>query len=80
VQSKKESLIETILNIGSGFVLSWIATSYLLSYWFTISVPIKDAFWITVIYTFISILRSYFWRRIFNHYLKKKNSKENGEN
>jgi len=71
MQSKWESLVETILNTASGFVISWLMTTWVLPlYGFSISA--SQGFQITVIFTVVSILRSYFWRRTFNRYIAVK--------
>jgi len=65
-QSKLESTIETSLNIGSGFILAY-------STWLFVIIPliekgylsIDDSLIITSIFTVITFVRSYFWRRMF---------------
>ncbi len=61
MQSKKGSLTEIGLNTASGFVVSFAITSFLLPYMVTVG-----AFGITCIFTVVSLVRSYVWRRIFN--------------
>jgi len=65
-QTKIESLIETITNIFTGFIISY-------SLWRFVLTPviergylnINDAFTITAIFTVTSVVRSYYWRRFF---------------
>ena len=69
MQSKAESKFEVACNIGSGAIISTV-------YWQIGVVPQLDLFggysawwiapFITVQFTIISVLRSYFWRRYFN--------------
>lgn len=66
MQSKKESMIETISNIGSGMLISWIATLYILPLLLPVQVRASEALTVTCFYTMISLIRSYFWRRFFN--------------
>ena len=61
MQSKKGTCTEILLNTGSGFVVSFAITSFLLPYMVTVG-----AFGITCIFTVVSLVRSYIWRRIFN--------------
>jgi len=70
-QSKKHSAMEIGLNYLSGFVIAWAA-------WHWGAVPImawltahgygepETGFIITLFFTVISVIRSYFWRRLFN--------------
>lgn len=71
-QTKLESLIEQIMNIGSGFFLAWatwewVVLSFIAWGWLTI----QDTFLITCIFTVVSFIRSYYWRRFFNAELHK---------
>jgi hypothetical protein len=64
-QSKLESSIEVCLNTASGFVISWCVYRYIVfPYMLTMSVD-EQAWWITALFTVVSIFRSYFWRRFF---------------
>ena len=65
-QSKLESRIEIFVNYVSGFIiayLSWQVLAYgpMTWGWF----DIYDSFIITSIFTVISMIRSYAWRRFF---------------
>jgi len=66
MQSKRESLMETGLNVGSGFLIAWIMTITVLPL-FGLHTTINESFQITLIYTLVSILRGYLWRRYFNN-------------
>ena len=71
MQTRKHSAVETLLNTASGFVVSWGVWYVLAPVW---GVP-RDAQQttsITVVFTVVSIVRSYAWRRIFNHYQKRE--------
>jgi len=61
MQNKKSSMVEVGLNTASGFVVSFAITSFLLPYMVGIG-----AFSVTCIFTVVSLIRSYFWRRFFN--------------
>ena len=75
MQTRKGSLFEITCNYVSGFVIAWLVWCY----W---AVPIMAickelglveptvGFIITALFTLVSVIRSYFWRRFFNHRLK----------
>lgn len=64
-QLKSYSFIEAIFNTVLGFGISMVANLIVLP-WFGFKVSIHDAFNIGVIFTIISIIRSYVLRRLFN--------------
>jgi hypothetical protein len=65
MQTQWESFMETVFNTASGFAISWLLTTWVLPmYGFAITVG--QGFQITCIFTVISVLRSYVWRRTFN--------------
>ena len=70
MQSRKHSIAETVLNTLSGFIISWVMTLIVLP-WFGSNITAGQGFIITVIYTIVSVIRSYFWRRLFNRLHKK---------
>lgn len=64
-QSKKHSFLESIVNVAIGYgiaILSQIAIFPL----FGIHIPLRDNLLIGVIFTIVSIVRSYALRRAFN--------------
>ena len=65
MQTRLISLIEAMLNTASGFIISWIMTFTVIPL-FGYNVTISEGFGITVIYTVVSLVRSYLWRRYFN--------------
>jgi len=64
-QSKRASLLESLFNTFSGFLLS-LVTGYFLYPVFGMTQSWGNSFWITVIFTIISIARNYGSRRLFN--------------
>lgn len=65
MQSKLHSLLEAWVNIAVGFWISVVANLVVLPlYGYPVSVG--DAFGIGLIFTAISLVRSYVLRRIFN--------------
>ena len=74
-QSKIESHIEALVNIGSGFILSFLVWLYIVSPLIRVEVlnynSPTDGLYITLIFTITSYIRSYFWRRFFNKGIHK---------
>lgn len=66
MQTHKESILEAIANTGSGMAISWG-----LTIWMFHTSP-AESLNIVIIYTAVSVARSYFWRRIFNKKAKGK--------
>lgn len=66
------ALIETCLNTASGFFLSYMTWVLIVVPLYDLPVTTHDNLSITMIFTVVSIIRGYFWRRIFN-----KNDKTN---
>ena len=72
MQTRKGSLLEATLNIGSGFIVAMLVWQLIAAPLFGYKVTLYDNFWLTMIFTVVSMVRSYFWRRLFNHYIVKK--------
>ena len=67
MQTKKGSMTEVLLNTFSGFIISLILTYNLLPQ-FGFEVTGNQSVMITAIYTVVSVIRSYLWRRCFNRF------------
>lgn len=81
-QSKKHAGLEAVVNIGSGMFIAF-TLSQLASYcapeirmyiWtgFEWNVGAGSNLFMTVVLTFVSMARSYVWRRVFNKVHVKK--------
>lgn len=71
-QSKVESRVEVTANYLSGFLLAWFTMTWVVTPLVTLGVMHWDnAFAVTTIFTVVSILRSYYWRRFFAKNLHK---------
>ena len=66
-QSRLHSFFEAALNTGVGFVLSFLTNLIVLPF-FGMHPSASDSFWITVIFTVISLARSFALRRLFEHF------------
>lgn len=65
MQSRKMSLIESVVSTLLGYSVATAANFYILPL-FGYKVSLRDASWIGVIFTVISLIRGYFVRRLFN--------------
>ena len=65
MQSKRDSLIETLTNVGIGWFISFIAKMLVLPL-FGYNINLTDGVLISIIFTIISIIRGYVVRRWFN--------------
>ena len=64
MQTKTQSLVEATTNIGVGFVIS-VGVWQLLATYYGYDMPLSRNLEITTIFTFVSIARSYIFRRMF---------------
>lgn len=71
MQSRMSSFTESCLNTASGFVISF-AAGFVVFPMFGFPTSITTNLSLTAIYTVISVVRSYVWRRIFNNRQKSK--------
>jgi len=71
-QSKLESFIESFLNIISGFIIALLVWMYIVPILFNVKSNLSQGFGITLLFTFMSIIRSYIWRRYFNNVTRKR--------
>ena len=65
MQSKRESMIETLTNVSIGWFISFIANMLVLPL-FGYNINLTDGLLISIIFTIISIVRGYVVRRWFN--------------
>ena len=65
-----KSLLESFCNVGSGFVISLLVWEYIISYLFNIEKDFTEGIQVTMIFTVISIVRGYLWRRFFDRKFK----------
>ena len=65
MQSKKQSLVETITSVFVGWVIGVILNMLVLPL-FDYDVSLTDGVLISIIFTAVSVIRSYIIRRWFN--------------
>lgn len=69
-QRKNHSAIETVLNVGSGYFIAMTLNIFFLPHFVQgiIEQSIYTAIIIGLVYTGISMVRSYIFRRAFTHF------------
>jgi len=66
-QTKIDSFIEQVFNVGSGFILAALTWEFIIRPLLTTqNLTVDNTLPIVTIFTFISVVRGYVWRRIFN--------------
>lgn len=67
MQSKKRSFIEAVTNVLVGYLVAVISNLIVLPL-FGYQVSLFDGFAIGIVFTVISLIRSYVIRRLFNRF------------
>jgi hypothetical protein len=67
MQSKRHSLMEAVLNVLIGYWIA-IATQMAVFPLFGIHIPLEQDLLIGLIFTVVSLVRSYALRRVFNRW------------
>ena len=65
MQSKKQSLIETLTSVFVGWLIGVILNLTILPL-FDYNITVVDSLWVSLIFTVISVVRGYVIRRFFN--------------
>ena len=73
MQSKKLSFIEAVTNTFAGFIVSYI-TLLILNKYFDMGLGYIESVEVVLIFTFISIIRNYLIRRLFNTFNSAKST------
>ena len=67
MQSRTESLVETSINVATGFIISYSFWKFVLVGWIKSGyITIDDNLIITCLFTVLAVARGYIWRRFFN--------------
>jgi hypothetical protein len=77
MQSKIGSLIETLINIGTGFLISMMINIWILPQVGCQVTAGQNVFMVTV-FTVASVIRSYVFRRVFNAWTIRSISRQPG--
>lgn len=65
MQTRAQSVVETVWNYVVGFLLAWLMNKYVLA-WMGYPVSNNQATGLTFLFTAVSVIRSYTVRRFFN--------------
>ena len=65
-QSRKMSAVESGTQTAMGFIVAWAAWVWIVGPWFGYDVAARSGFEITLFFTFLSLVRQYVFRRLFN--------------
>ncbi len=65
MQSKRQSLIETLTSVFVGWLIGVILNLTILPL-FDYNITVVDSLWVSLIFTVVSVIRGYVVRRIFN--------------
>ena len=65
MQSKKQSLIETLTSVFVGWLIGVILNLTVLPL-FDYNITVVDSLWVSLIFTVVSVARGYVIRRWFN--------------
>lgn len=71
-QPRLHSLVEQGLNVASGFILALLIWMYVIMPVYGLQVSFSENVGITIIFTVVSVIRGYFWRRLANWYQERK--------
>jgi hypothetical protein len=64
MKSNKRNLLESVIDVGSGLLLA-IGIQLIVFPFFDMYPTIWDSFHIAIIFTCMSVFRSWFWRTLF---------------
>ena len=65
MQSKRESMIETLTSVFAGWLIGVILNLTVLPL-FDYNITVVDSLWVSLIFTAVSVIRGYLIRRYFN--------------
>ena len=65
MQSKRQSLIETLTSVFVGWLIGVILNLTILPL-FDYNITVVDSLWVSLIFTVVSVIRGYVIRRWFN--------------
>lgn len=74
-QSRAESIFEVCVSTAIGFIVAFLANLVILPL-FGFHPSFSQNFWLTVFFTFVSILRGILIRRLFNRWHETRLRKE----
>jgi hypothetical protein len=72
MQSHRHTLIEVLISTAAAFIISALLQHFVVNPVWHLHSTSRDSIGITVFFTVVSLVRSYFFRRIFNKLGSKK--------
>jgi hypothetical protein len=75
MQSKKGSLLEALVNTGSGWLISYLVWLLIIAPVWGFNASPVEILGINLVFTLVSIVRGYVWRRLFNYFGEINDSK-----
>lgn len=66
MQTRTHSVIEVLVNIGTGFIISALLQQFVVAKIWNLQTSAADNLQITVFFTVVSVIRSYIFRRLAN--------------
>ena len=70
-QTRLVSFIETSANVASGFITAFLVWRFFVVPYLDIPVSYRVNLVVTTVFTVVSIIRGYLWRRFFNNGLHR---------
>jgi hypothetical protein len=67
MQSRRHSLLEACTNVAAGILVAW-AVTFAVFPWFGYEARWDKSLGISLIFTVVSLVRSYLLRRLFNRF------------
>lgn len=80
MQSKRQSLLESLGGTAIGFIISVLVWQYVVNPVWDLKTGIVDNLNITLLFTVVSVIRSYYVRRLFNMWHKNNNNTHDNNN
>lgn len=77
-QTRFMSAIEQICNVGSGFICAMLVWRFFVVPFLGIEPGLGSNFKVTCVFTAVSIVRGYIWRRLFNRGFTRKGTVNEG--
>lgn len=74
MQSRLGSFTEAVLNQASGFFVSWAMYIWIIGPWFHYPIHYAESAWLTLIFTAVSIVRTYCWRRLVEWWMYRRST------
>lgn len=71
MQSKRHSMIEVVVGTAVAFVISAFLQHYVVTPLFHLPVSVSNDLGMTLFFTVVSLVRSYYWRRLCNWYFHR---------